>query len=455
MRFVLPPCVLLIGACAGPDDTAPPQRAAISVGPYTTAVHATGATVVMRVERGPPMTLVAHDRESGESVRVGPVTPWGRDDWMIHFQLEGLEPSSTWDLEVHDPAGPVWSEHPRSFTTAPDPDTPTDFVIGLLADASSHDHNDSPTYQSLASQSPDLILQIGDISHCDPGADPLSTLEAWHRMYREQMATFDQGARLDEHLLSSVPFFHTWDDHDYGDDNADGTAAWKDKALTSFRDYFPLFTDAPAPANEGIWYSIRWGQTEIFMLDGRSQRSPVSELDGEDKSLLAMQPLEQTQKAWLMQALQQSDATWKLLVSGSVFNLESKHTDSWWLYQTERAELLGWIESNGITGVMVASGDIHSGGAIDDGRFANLPELSVPTTNTNVNNCTGGTCGMWSEGVHVGDSPQGFGLIRFAWDESTGSHTATLETWSARGEKRLVLELTPGDAVVDWQGPSD
>ena len=81
--------------------------------------------------------------------------------------------------------------------------------------------------------------------------------------------------------------------------------------------------------------------------------------------------------------------------------------DSWYLYQTEQNELINYIKNNGITNVIVISGDLHSGGAIDDGSGTIscsigwcIPEISVPHTNIYSEAlCTGGSCGTWSIGV--------------------------------------------------------
>jgi alkaline phosphatase D len=81
-------------------------------------------------------------------------------------------------------------------------------------------------------------------------------------------------------------------------------------------------------------------------------------------------------------------------------------------FQTERTELINFIQEHEISGVIVISGDIHSGGALDDGAYSDLPELSVPHANMAPSKCwTTETPGMWSEGILCGINSPGYALV--------------------------------------------
>lgn len=77
-------------------------------------------------------------------------------------------------------------------------------------------------------------------------------------------------------------------------------------------------------------------------------------------------------------------------------------------YIEERTELVDFIEANRIAGVVIISGDIHSGGAIDNGTNSDFPELSVPFANLGFANVGHG---IWSEGLIPGAGHPGFGLF--------------------------------------------
>ena len=80
-----------------------------------------------------------------------------------------------------------------------------------------------------------------------------------------------------------------------------------------------------------------------------------------------------------------STAAIKLIVSPVPFNATTKTWDAWGYFTAERAAFLQAID--GIPGIVVVSGDIHSGGAVElagqDGHVANseLPEISTPHAN--------------------------------------------------------------------------
>ena len=235
--------------------------------------------------------------------------------------------------------------------------------------------------------------------------------------------------------ISPFPFYHVWDDHDFGVDSADKTFPGKQDALKAFREYFPT----PAlPSTDGIWHSFRYAQAEFFMLDLRSQRDPNSMPDGPNKSILGAD-----QKAWLKAALSSSTARWKFLLSTVPFNPGSKPKDSWAAFQTERREIVDFINQNDITGVLVISGDLHSGGGLDDGTNSEFAELSVP--HANIPPCTTPTycqChtasnspGTWSEGLICGVDKPGYGLISVAPD------AVILQVKGGDGAIRLSLDV--------------
>jgi alkaline phosphatase D len=219
---------------------------------------------------------------------------------------------------------------------------------------------------------------------------------------------------------------HIWDDHDYGD--GDRTFKYRAAAMQAFRDDFPTY---PLRSSQGFWQSFRYAEAEVFVLDLRSMRDPDKKADDARKSMLGA-----TQKTWLLNGLRTSTATWKFIVSSSVWNPHSKPVDSWALYRHEQDEIVDFIRTNSITGVIFMSGDIHSGGAIDDGTNSYFPEISVPNTNTQSSTCTGGGgCGTWSEGYTVGAEYAGYAAFHVTPD------SVTIDAMGTSGEIRHSLTV--------------
>jgi alkaline phosphatase D len=431
---------------APPEGPRVGDEPTITVGPLVGGVEADRAVVLVRLD-GPfePWLELSLDPDFERLVHVtDPQLAVPEHDHTVRFRLEGLAPDTRYHYRVVVEDRPLDAASPRSFRSAPR--RPGTFTFGVLADASREDGVDTPAYESLAAQRPAFVLQIGDMDHRNPGASNPRDIVHWRRMHRDQLHDFMQGRQLDIHLLSGTPFVHVWDDHDYYFDDAHGMVPGEALARQAFFEYFPVPRDTPNPA-EGIWHSFRWGQAEVFMLDLRSQRAvPVADSPG-PTSLLDAYGIPDDQKTWLMQRLASSTAVWKIIVSSSCWNPRGKQTDSWALAQDEQKELVNHIRRLGLTGVFVVSGDLHSGGGIDDGSNAILPELSVPSTNMDEVGCTRGDCGSWSEGIWSGEHPDGFATVTLDFDLATRQHTALLRTWSDKGDLRQSLALRPDEAA--------
>src|SRR2546430_6997353 len=160
----------------------------------------------------------------------------------------------------------------------------------------------APVYAAVAHQKPALVIFLGDFNHSDPAT--LSEMRAMHRDMRgSELAVGRDFIKY----ISQFPFYHVWDDHDFGADNADKTFPGKQDALKAFHEYFPT---PPLPSQDGIWHQFRYAQAEFFMLDLRSQRDPNNTPDGPNKSILGTD-----HKVWLKESLLNSSARWKFFMS--------------------------------------------------------------------------------------------------------------------------------------------
>lgn len=314
-----------------------------------------------------------------------------------------------------------------SFVTFPE--RPVAFTVGLLADLATVDQERSaPAYAALAATNPAFVIQLGDFDHRDPLILPC--MQQMHREVRSPGTA--SGLDFDTYIARQFPFFHVWDDHDFGENNADKTFPGKADALQAFQEYYPTL---PLPNPQaGIWHSFRYGQAEFFLLDCRAQRDPAADEDGPDKSMLDGDDLPDGQKQWLLNGLLHSTATWKFIVSSVPFNPRCKPADSWGAYTTERQEILDFIRAARIHGVVVISADAHTGGAIDDGSNSGLREISVPHTNLSESDSRDQACPgwCWSEGKIPGQGHPGFALVHVATDPDR----AWLETYGEDGTLR-------------------
>lgn len=428
--------VLAFLVCQSPSLVAPTSP--VTHGPVLGGATDSSMVIWVRLAGPLPTRVVFHPQADPTTLRA---TAWQvpelQNDWTLRFHLDGLDPETSyeWVLETGPPF--PWLSGTRTFRTAPDSAQRRTFRFAVFADAAFAD-NPARAYRSAALDDPAFVLQIGDLDHRNPaeqGAAP--DIKAWRVMHRQHLGDWQAGRALVDDLVSHVPLYHIWDDHDYGANNSDRTAPWKDLAKRAFREYFPL-PPLPAP-DQGLWYSFRYAQAEFFVLDLRSQRDPNDDPDGPGKSMLNGAGLPGGQDAWLLEGLRRSTARWKFLVSSSCWNPRGKQVDSWAEFRWEQQAILAFLKKHDIRGVIVVSADIHSGGAIDDGTNSVLPEISVPTTNVprSPHGCTGGPCGTWSVGVHEVGEPAGYALITVEFDSVSRTDSVLLEAKAADGTTRL------------------
>jgi len=112
----------------------------------------------------------------------------------------------------------------------------------------------------------------------------------------------------------------------------------------------------PTPRGGTIWRKLSFGATaEVFLLDVRAERDPD-----------AGQYVSPEQLQWVIDGVQASTATWKLVCSpvpvahmGGALDVPLVQNDTWngAAYAAQRAALLEGL--SGVPGVLIVSGDHH------------------------------------------------------------------------------------------------
>jgi alkaline phosphatase D len=310
--------------CAGIDGLT------LTHGPMLGAVSAESARIWYRTDATRAVALRV--ASSASALASAPVVhtgyPAAADDFTEEVEVFGLSAETTWayDLEIEGVRYGPWS-----FTTAPDPHSPTRsrFAFGSCARDEAQ-----PIFGALLAADPDVFLFLGDNHYGDT-----AELGASRQQYR-----WAHSRALRRDLLHQSSILAIWDDHDYVANNSDASSPGGEVARRVFSEYWANSSVGDGAA--GIYHSQRWGEVELFLLDGRTWRSL-------DDSLLGLD-----QEAWLLEALWASDATFKLVGLGSQWTLEGS-SDSWAAYPEARDRLFQALTDEGIGGVVLLSGDIH------------------------------------------------------------------------------------------------
>lgn len=446
------------------SDVEPEAQPRLTHGPMVAAVTADSARIWLRAAPSAHVQIqYARVDGKGETLRSTVIATTAQTDYTATVELTGLAEGTAYayrilvaDEDQTPSTGPTF----RTFQAEAG-----SVRIGLLADFVALDDREAPAFQALARDDPDFVLIVGDWDHRN--VTDLGAMRAMHRETRggETIA----GASFRDQILSRFPVAYVWDDHDFGTNNSDKTFPAREEAIRAYDEYWPSYA-RPAP-KDGIWHKFGYGGlVEVFMLDLRSQRDPDSYQDprfvsdrqpGANRLELRMDPERSMldgderpegrargQKDWLLNGLRSSTAPWKVVVSTVPLNPTVRKDDTWWDFLAEQRELVAFVRDQGLTGVLVVSGDLHTGGAIDDGRNSGLPELSLAPVNTPFSRTCWlhqvpgqrepGSCGDWSEGMR----PRGFGYGLLTLDRGS----ARLEARDEAGAVVRHLRLqTAGD----------
>ena len=331
-------CALLLATLAASLGPAP-RPLGIDLGPFVGHVTPTTASIWIRCTRPGPVTLSVKE-ESGAIWRTFEASTSWDSDLCIVWRIGDLRPATTYHYRVN--AGEQFAAH--RFTTAP-PEGAASRVRIAFGSCAGEDEGTSRVWNRIGTIDVDAVVLLGDTPYIDS-----TKLGRQRRRYRD----FASVAAM-RRVLCRTPYYAIWDDHDFGRDNTDGNLPGKEHARRAFVEYHA--NPSYGNGQEGVYTKFRNGPVEVFLLDGRyfarTEPSPVSP---QRPTLLGT-----AQWEWLKRELKASQAPFKVLACGMVFNEATwpGKPDHWGAYPHEREALFKFIGENRITGVLLVAGDIH------------------------------------------------------------------------------------------------
>jgi alkaline phosphatase D len=231
-------------------------------------------------------------------------------------------------------------------------------------------HQSAPQHMwgQIAAQNPQLFLMLGDNVYGDNAWDADAGLESLRRAYALQASHPEfTGFRV------KVPMMATWDDHDFGLNDAGGSFPMRrwGEAL------FETFWGSPdrVRARPGVYDATITGpagkRVQVILLDTRFFRSDLKRMawSRERPPLGSYLPdsdpaktmLGGEQWAWLEQELAKP-ADLRILVSSIQVITDAHQFEAWATMPAERAKLYDLVAARAPSGVVMLSGDRHAGG---------------------------------------------------------------------------------------------
>jgi alkaline phosphatase D len=247
-----------------------------------------------------------------------------------------------------------------------------------------------PVWEAVVRSEPDLFIFLGDNVYADT-----EDMDEMRAAYRE-LAANDGFQRLQ----AACPIVATWDDHDYGANDAGADYAMKEEAEQVFLEFWGVPPQADQRQHEGVYGAYVFGpagqRVQVILLDTRYFRSELpraersDDVDGRpgrydpvldpDATLLG-----EKQWQWLEQQFREP-ADLRLICSSIQIIPDGHRWEKWGNFPLERERLFKLIDRYETAGVVFLSGDRHSAeiSVYDPGVGYGLPEVTSSALNQSV-----------------------------------------------------------------------
>lgn len=325
--------------------------------------------------------VVRFEYGSGADLGDAKPTPWLRaepdGDFIVRAFVSDLTPGQTYFYravygpnETETSAGSICSFKtlPSEASTAP-----VSFIMGscqnyaFFMNGKKGDGRGSaapedkalgyPAYAAMKTLAPDFFVGTGDIVYYDhPAKTAATTLPELRKKWHEQARL----PRLIE-FFAKTPAYWSKDDHDFRFNDADLGGTKQPEPSTGieiFREQMPILAAGDRSSPTYRTHRIN-RHLQLWFSEGRDYRSPNKMKDGPDKTLWGLE-----QREWLMRTLQQSDATFKILISPTpmVGPDDAYKTDNHVNlggFRHEADAFFGWVKTQGIANFFTFCGDRH------------------------------------------------------------------------------------------------
>ncbi len=336
------------GASINQADAVVPEE----IGPVLGHVDERTLCCFIRPRQGGPVTLALADA-SGTEIKRLTVDARLENDGCAHFIVDGLSPGTIYQGRFSGEDGSSLFAGAEFTVKTPETAAAADrAVLGMASCISSTSFDE--VWQQVEKQRVEAFCLLGDSPYID--SNDLAANRRARRLFWGHLPTLRKLAR-------SIPFWNTWDDHDFGKNDSDGLMPKKEDIRRAFVEYNALLTCGQD--GQGIHTRFRRGPIEVWLIDDRwFSQTASSWADPSQKTCIGME-----QWQWLQRTLKESTAPFKILCTGMVWYPKgNREKDHWETYSSEREAIFAFIQKERIPGVVLVSGDIHVSRHHDYGR---------------------------------------------------------------------------------------
>jgi len=335
----------------------------------------------------------------------------------------------------------------------PDPHVALDRTLTRIGFGScAEGGKEQPIWQAVLAAKPELFLFLGDNVYGD--TRDLVVLRAKYAEFARQPGFAK--------LRDTTPLAATWDDHDFGEDDAGGDYPQKEASRQVFFEFWGEPVDSPRRDRDGVYASYVFGppgrRVQVILLDLRYNRTPLVRQEPGARNYrswawarhrkglevpgpYARNPdpkatmLGERQWQWLERQLA-VPADLRLIGSSLQVLADFPGWEGWSLFARDQQRLIDLIRRKSANGVVFLSGDMH---------YAELSRLDVNVPYTLWDLTSSGLTEVWPAATpnanRVSDviREPNFGLIEIDWQ---GAQTmVTLSVMDQRGTRRIEKRL--------------
>lgn len=231
-----------------------------------------------------------------------------------------------------------------------------------------HQNASQHMWAQIAAQQPQLFLMIGDNVYGDAGWDADAGLESLRSAYALQ-ASHPEFAGF----RAKFPMMATWDDHDFGLNDAGGSfpmRRWGEELFETFwgssdavrtRDgiYDSSITGPEGKRVQVILLDTRFFRSDLKRAEWTKDRPPLGGYVPDDNPAKTVLGAEQW--AWLKAELAKP-ADLRIVVSSTQVITQAHQFEGWTNFPAERAKLLDVLAGREASGLVLLSGDRHAAG---------------------------------------------------------------------------------------------
>jgi alkaline phosphatase D len=260
-----------------------------------------------------------------------------------------------------------------------------------------------------------------------------------------------------QNLKRHVNLIATWDDHDFGWNDAGKNFPFKEESKNIFLDFFEEPANSERRLREGIYTSYyfegKGKKLQVILLDVRSFRSDLRRYRGEYNSderffyPLDYYPhqiedsvlLGEAQWKWLEEELQKP-ADLRIIGSGTQFGISYNGYEAWANFPHEQKRFLNLVKKTKANGVLFITGDVH---------YAEISKMDEPGLYPIYDITASGITSTWHFATPNENRIEGpvmdnhFGLLSIDWEKKDVE--IRMEIWDVRNNQRIEHTINLSD----------